>query len=421
MGCCLAFAGLSVGGAEAGREFQDLDEKGGGWISFDMFCTWSARRHIGDEAPVEWRSPHEVSSRRISKEIQQRRSPGSGSKTGSPSRTSSTESRPAGFTAKNRPFFTPARPGREARRDPVSLARVNRDWSLGLEMPDKAERSRMFRRMDYNGNGVLSLAEIDKAVVELWPTLNHKPVLMRAYQAADVNADGMIGRREFKLLLEYVLYFHRLWGKFEQIDTDKDHRIDEAEFIRGCKLVGLSTVSETEAKRIFEAMDEDAGGFVRFSEFCSWCARRALADGNVAESPPKPAASLTETPVTAAAMRLAEAAANPDQSASVLVEEYLEVLNASKPNADTSKPAPESEPADAFARRGEHTSHTGDEESVDARGQKLLLPGKEERHRLFDRMDYNGNGMLSLAEIDKAVVELWPQFDHKQCVSTHSF
>ena len=144
-----------------------------------------------------------------------------------------------------------------------------------MVMPNKEQRARLFRRMDYNGNGVLSLAEIDKAVVELWPTLNHKPVLMRAYQAADVNADGMIGRREFKLLLEYVLYFHRLWGKFEEIDTDKDHRIDEDEFIRGCKLVGLSTVSEAEAKRIFEAMDEDAGGFVRFSEFCSWCARRA--------------------------------------------------------------------------------------------------------------------------------------------------
>jgi hypothetical protein len=35
------------------------------------------------------------------------------------------------------------------------------------------------------GNGGLSLAEIDKAVLELYPTFNNKPALMRAYKAAD--------------------------------------------------------------------------------------------------------------------------------------------------------------------------------------------------------------------------------------------
>ena len=38
-----------------------------------------------------------------------------------------------------------------------------------LAMPSKQERAKLFRRMDANGNGGLSLAEIDKAVLELWP------------------------------------------------------------------------------------------------------------------------------------------------------------------------------------------------------------------------------------------------------------
>ena len=42
--------------------------------------------------------------------------------------------------------------------------------------------------MDYNGNGALSLAEIDAAVVELYPGFNNKPALMRAYHAADSGA-----------------------------------------------------------------------------------------------------------------------------------------------------------------------------------------------------------------------------------------
>ena len=121
-----------------------------------------------------------------------------------------------------------------------------KDSLAALAMPNKEERARIFRRMDYNGNGVLSLAEIDKAVVELWPQLNNKQVLMRAYQAADVNGDGLIGRREFRLLLQYVLYFHRLWDRFDAIDTDHDHRLTLSEFTNGCSLLGIP-VADSEA------------------------------------------------------------------------------------------------------------------------------------------------------------------------------
>eukprot|EP01046_Picozoa_sp_COSAG06_P092396 COSAG06_NODE_38624_length_421_cov_1.118012_1_plen_78_part_01 len=78
-------------------------------------------------------------------------------------------------------------------------------------MPTKEERNAAFRRIDYNGNGALSLAEIDKAVVEIWPHFNHKRALMRAYKAADLNGDGLIKRREFRLLLNYVIFFNKLW------------------------------------------------------------------------------------------------------------------------------------------------------------------------------------------------------------------
>ena len=50
----------------------------------------------------------------------------------------------------------------------------------------------VFQRWDNNGNGGLSLAEIDKAVVQLYPGYDHKPALMRAYKAADRNGDGFV-------------------------------------------------------------------------------------------------------------------------------------------------------------------------------------------------------------------------------------
>ena len=80
-----------------------------------------------------------------------------------------------------------------------------------LQIPGTQDRNALFDRMDVNGNGGLSLAEIDKAVVELWPAFNHKAALMRAYRAADRNNDGYITRKEFGNLLESIRYFNELW------------------------------------------------------------------------------------------------------------------------------------------------------------------------------------------------------------------
>ena len=52
-----------------------------------------------------------------------------------------------------------------------------------MMMPTAAEQWAAFDRMDVNGTG-LSMAEVDKAVRELWPAFDHKPGLMRAYKAA---------------------------------------------------------------------------------------------------------------------------------------------------------------------------------------------------------------------------------------------
>ena len=73
----------------------------------------------------------------------------------------------------------------------LTISRGVRGFS-GLAMASAKERRAAFDRWDCNGNGGLSLAEIDKAVGELYPEFAHKPALMRAYKAADVSADGFV-------------------------------------------------------------------------------------------------------------------------------------------------------------------------------------------------------------------------------------
>ena len=142
-----------------------------------------------------------------------------------------------------------------------------------LEHATKEQRDKLFRRMDVNGNGTLSLAEIDKAIVELWPQFNRKKALMRAYHAADVSEDQYVQRREFRLLLRYVVYFNNLWDKFEDIDANGDHRLDLQEFKDAGGHLGI-TVADWKAEADFKAMDANGGGYVMFDEFCRWCVGR---------------------------------------------------------------------------------------------------------------------------------------------------
>ena len=93
---------------------------------------------------------------------------------------------PAGASTPTGPAAVPAPPGGPWALSPPETQFV---------MPSAAERRVAFDRMDVNGNGGLSLAEIDKAIIELYPAFNHKPALMRAYKAADRDDSGFITRR----------------------------------------------------------------------------------------------------------------------------------------------------------------------------------------------------------------------------------
>ena len=145
-----------------------------------------------------------------------------------------------------------------------------------LVLPDKAQRDALFDRFDVNGNGGLSLAEIDKAVLEVWPHFNNKPALVRSYKAADVTGDGFITRKEFRLLLVGIDYFNSVWSRFESLDADGDRRLSLEEFHIGCIVLGLR-LKKQESTAAFREMDADQGGYVLFDEFCSWCVRHNMA------------------------------------------------------------------------------------------------------------------------------------------------
>lgn len=130
----------------------------------------------------------------------------------------------------------------------------------------------LWKRLDFNGNNIVSLAEIDKFVIENFPLLNNKPALIRAYKKTtlkDGDGDSWVEKKEFRALLSNLFYFNKLFQAFQSLDEDNDRRLDLSEFKKSCFILGLN-YTDQEAEAEFNIIDKNNGGIVLFIEFCEW-------------------------------------------------------------------------------------------------------------------------------------------------------
>mgnify|MGYP001216334147 CR=1 FL=1 len=141
--------------------------------------------------------------------------------------------------------------------------------------------------LDVNGNGKVSLAEIDKLMVYSYPKLNNKKALMRAYKQTCLmdggDGDAWVEPHELPNLLVNLFYFNKLYAAFIDIDRDFDRRLDKNEFYLGAKKLGLK-LSRKQAAAEFAEMDANDGGVVLFDEFCVWYTKKINPEREIATS-----------------------------------------------------------------------------------------------------------------------------------------
>ena len=284
-GCKLL--GLDVSWATTMEEFNTMDDDCGGYVRFDEFCAWCAKRVHAEFTETHRQEEEALVVESVEDDAQ----------------------------AERDVFHDAHRHVAAASGSPAAPIVQHPP----LTMPDKQGRKALYNRMDVNGNGGLSLADIDKSVVEGLvgsalgcPDFNHKPALIRAYKAADTSGDGFIERNEFAKLLRFIVYFNNLWHKFEEVDSDHDRRIDAQEFAAGCTTMGMS-LSDEEAAAQFAECDTDGGGMIMFGEFCAWCAEQE--HRRQEELEPAVEADLAEVQAETAAQAEAEALAEAEAEA----------------------------------------------------------------------------------------------------------
>lgn len=177
--------------------------------------------------------------------------------------------------------------------------------------PEEEEaRAELFRLADVNHNGMLSLAELDKALPELFGCValfNAKPAIIRAFLAAtnlppdsrsddtafrERKADYIYPGEQFRVLIQYLHEYFEMYLMFQDMaDADADRRIDckeWAEFVSSGKAekIGIKVTPEMLEDKcgetpmpgysLFNEIDVDQGGCILFKEFSDYAIRLGL-------------------------------------------------------------------------------------------------------------------------------------------------
>jgi len=133
-----------------------------------------------------------------------------------------------------------------------------------------------FKALDENGDGVITLAELKKAVAEGDAALaSRADEIERLMQSADVNGDGVLSYDE--LLLTCVqrklnAKEERIWEAFCRLDLNGDGRVTVDELLdlaRGGTLVNMrgEKLSAADAAEMIREVDLDGDGQISYDEF----------------------------------------------------------------------------------------------------------------------------------------------------------
>ena len=176
----------------------------------------------------------------------------------------------------------------------VDWAEIRERLPYGNSKEERKKRRQMWKYIDVNGNGFVSLAEMDKGlrdVIQLDHLFDAKKVTMRAFQnsrnAEKQNAnkwknkqykkysEDYIERNELRYILKYIRRYFEYWVAFARLsDNNKSLKLDE--FIAGKDELEKWVGPIDDAEAVFNEIDANGGGKILFSEWVEWAEKIKL-------------------------------------------------------------------------------------------------------------------------------------------------
>ena len=168
----------------------------------------------------------------------------------------------------------------------INWEEINRKLAWHKTEDERQIRIKQWKAIDMNGNGFLSLAEVDKGmrdVVQLPEIFDLKPVMIRAFNAAKnaVKSKSKYGadyieKREYRLLLKYLRQYFEYWVAFSRIDESGDRRVSFDEFEQAKDKLELWGIDMSDPAAAFAECDKNGGGMILFDEFVEWAIKKNL-------------------------------------------------------------------------------------------------------------------------------------------------
>ena len=169
----------------------------------------------------------------------------------------------------------------------------NYDWTGLLEkLPvkktaeERAKRREIWKAIDMNGNGFVSLAEFDRGVrdvLNLPDIFKQKKVLIRAFNAAKNKIKGKAKQSgdyiewlEFRYILIYLRQYLEYYAMFCRLDTSDDFKINLDEFKKGLPIMEKWGVKISNPQEEFNKIDNNKSGNIMFEEFAEYAIKKNL-------------------------------------------------------------------------------------------------------------------------------------------------
>lgn len=164
----------------------------------------------------------------------------------------------------------------------------------GTDYASKSRRRELFDDFDPQGNGILFQAHTVRGLFRLLPPISgisdikivlRKGIAVVVERIEPVTPLGIdrVDRNQFRCLLIYIWHYVKLWDLCVQLFGTGQQRVTRAIFekvlpdLREWGFEGAE-VWAAQPALIFERMDREGTGLVRFEHFAEFCLRHALPD-----------------------------------------------------------------------------------------------------------------------------------------------
>jgi len=242
---------------------------------------------------------------------------------------------------------------------------LKRSMIQEVSIPSMEEGMKIFDQLDENGTQRLSLAELDKGAVILYPDLNNKLAIMGAFKSCDRSGDGYVQRHEFGYFLRFIQYYNNLWSLFGAVDQDNGRRISKNEFLQASPKMNIDN-----PLTVFRKIDATNGGMILFGELCEYMAINFSTWGDEAD-----------------------------------VAKIQAKLNYGNNNSKS----PQSK---SILKTKPVWNNTGKPQDII----HVSLPDKEKENKVFDGLDEDVSGKLSLSELNHCVTKIYPELDNEKAI-----